>query len=377
MRILFDAHLSENEIAGIGRYINELIKALLLVDQKNEYVILILDDLLPEHPLIQLEAPNLMKVSVNLKRLSFRQHWTTQRLVRRYQPDVYHHPHFDLPLGISAPSVVTIHDVKYLRHPEFFPTRARLKREYMKRMFRSALRRANKIIAVSEATKDDLCEMFSIGREDIVAVHHGIHSIGKDHHNVKQEFFDKYGIKKPFLLFVGVRRPHKNLLCLIDAFQRVLKTVGKELQLVIVGKSYKDYKAPETAIAERGLDKRVIWMDYLEDQFLEILYKNAELLVLPSLYEGFGFPILEAMKFDLPVIGANTTSIPEILGNAGLLVDPMDPEDIAEKIVSLLTSQQLREKLIWLGRERVKEFTWKKAALNTLKVYKQVYDESH
>ena len=377
MRILFDAHLSENKVTGIGRYINELIKALLLVDQKNEYVILIFDGLSPEHPLIQLEAPNLMKVSVNLERLSFKQHWTTQRLVRRYQPDVYHHPHFDLPLGISTPSVVTIHDVKYLRHPEFFPSWGKLKRKYMKWMFQSALRRANKVITVSEATKDDLCEMFSIDREDIVAVHHGIHSIGKNCHDTDQEFLENYHIKKPFLLFVGVRRPHKNLLRLIDAFHRVIKTVGKELQLVIVGKSYKDYDAPERAIAERGLDQQVILMDYLEDEFLEILYKNAEMLVLPSLYEGFGFPILEAMKFDLPVIGANTTSIPEILGNTGLLVDPLNPEEIAEKIVSLLTSQQLREKLVWLGRERVKEFTWKKTALNTLKVYKQVYDESH
>lgn len=377
MRILFDAHLSENKITGIGRYINELMKALLLIDQKNEYMTLVRDNLSEEHPLIQLEAPNLMKISVNLERLSFKQHWTTQGLVRRYQSDVYHHPHFDLPLGISTPSVVTIHDVKYLRHPEFFPNRSRLKREYMKWIFQSSLRRANKVITVSKATKNDLCEMFSINREKVCVVHHGVHSISKNHHNTDQDFFVAYCIKKPILLFVGERRPHKNLLRLIDAFHSVIKTVGRELQLVIVGKSYKDYDAPERAIAERGLDQQVILMDYLEDEFLEILYRNAEMLILPSLYEGFGFPILEAMKFDLPVIGANTSSIPEILGNTGLLVDPLNPEEIAEKIISLLTSQRLREKLIRLGRERVKEFTWRKTALNTLKVYKQVYNEAH
>ena len=376
MRILFDAHLSENEVAGIGRYINELIKALIGVDRKNEYMILLSDNLSPDHPLSQLEAPNLTKIPVNLKRLSFKQHWTTQKLVRRYQPDVYHHPHFDLPLGISSPSVVTIHDTKYLRHPEFFPSHGRLKREYMRWMFGGTLRRASKVIAVSKATKNDLCEMFSIGRKDVVAVHHGIHSIGKNCPKTSGEFFVSRGIKKPFLLFVGVRRPHKNLLRLIDAFHRVLRTMGKELQLVIVGKSYRDYEEPERAIAERGLHRQVMLMDYLEDDFLEILYKNAEMLVFPSLYEGFGFPILEAMKFDLPVVGANKTSIPEVLGNAGLLVDPMNPEDIAEKIVSLLTSNQLREKLIRLERERVKEFTWENAALNTLKVYGQVYHQS-
>jgi glycosyltransferase involved in cell wall biosynthesis len=373
MRILFDAHLSENNISGIGRYINELIKALVLIDKKNEYLILILDDLTAAHPLIRLEAPNLTKISVNFRGLSLRQHWVTRGLVRHYRPDVYHHPHFDLPIGISSPSIVTIHDLKYLHHPEYFPKLSRLKSQYMKCMFQSALRRASKVIAVSESTKKDIGEMFSINSQDVIVIHHGIHSITKNHHHLSQDFFDNHGIKKPFILFVGVRRPHKNLTGLIDAFNRVLKTAGDELQLVIVGNSYKDYDMPERVIAERGLDQHVILMDYIEDDSLETLYRNTEMLVLPSLYEGFGFPILEAMKFDVPVIGANTTSIPEVLGNAGLLVDPLNPEEIAEKIISLLTSHQLRERLIQLGKKRVKEFTWEKAALNTLKVYRQVY----
>ena len=160
------------------------------------------------------------------------------------------------------------------------------------------------------------------------------------------------------------------------AFLELKKQIKQNIQLVIVGKAYADYCEPEKTIQKHRIGDKIILTDYISDDLLDYLYKNAYLFVIPSLYEGFGFPILEAMNAGIPVIGSNRTSIPEIIGEAGLVFDPDDIDDMASKIKLALTNQDLRNRLIDLGLERVKQFTWEKTAKATLEVYQDIIDSS-
>jgi len=376
MRILIDAHLSENWLTGVGRYINELVKGLLTADRENEYIILVRDNLEPKHPLLQLDLPNLIRRKVNLYGLSLKQHYVIPDLIKYYQPDVYHHPQFYLPLGVHVPSIITVHDIIPFRHAEYFPKKAVFKRGYMRWMLQSALKRASKVIVISEATRQDIIDMFSAQSERIETVYHGISLNGHSVHLNSRDILKKYLVKKPYILFVGERRPHKNIPRLIEGFKKVTELAGDEIQLVIAGKARPDYKLPENIIKESNLESRILLLDFVEDDILKLLYKNAELFILPSLYEGFGMPLLEAMKFDLPVLGANISSMPEVIGDAGLLFDPLNTDDLAEKVVSVLQDYNLKQRLIEKGRKHIEKFTWEKAAVKTLRIYQQAFENS-
>ena len=378
MKILIDAHLSENKLTGIGRYLNGLIKALLKQDKTNEYFLLVQEGIVQTHPLSQLHAPNLTKIPISLAGLSFRQHVVIPQILSKFKPDIYHHPHFDLPLFHNIPSVVTIHDLKYIRNPHFFPELSWVKRWYMKQMLANSITRAQKVITVSKNTKHDLIDLFNISEEKIKVIYHGLEERFRKKFDFNQmaQVLNKHGIFGKFILFVGERRPHKNIINLIKAFKLVKSNLHYSLKLVIIGKNYANYRDPEIEIARQGLEGDVHIDDFVTDEELVAFYNMTELLILPSYYEGFGFPLIEAMNCRVPVIAANNTSMPEIVGDAGLLVNPEYPEDIAAKILSILKDNQLREKLILKGLKNIKKFTWENTASQTLQVYKQIYSDN-
>jgi len=373
MKILIDAHLSENKLTGIGRYLNGLITSLLKIDQNNEYFLLIREGIAPSHPLSKLEAGNLKKIPVHLRGVSPCQHIVIPKILSKVKPGIYHHPHFDLPLFQQYPSVITVHDVKYIRYPEYFSQKRHTKAIYMKKMLKSSLHRSKKVIAVSKSTKKDILELFDVNEDKIVVVHHGLTNRFTEENHSDINVLKKYGIHSKFILFVGERRPHKNIVNLIKAFKILLNSVKEKLQLLIIGKGYSNYTEPEKIIVKENLNSKVVLTGFVPDNELQILYQEAEMLVLPSFYEGFGFPLIEAMTLKTPVLGSNRTSIPEIIGNAGLLFNPDNVDELATKMKLLIQNNTLKKKIITKGFQRAKQFTWQNVARQTLEIYKEVF----
>ena len=371
MKILIDTHLLEDKRTGIGRYLECLVPELANWDKKNHYHVLMNS---------QLDGSNILnktpvvKTNVNLKGPSLKQHFIIPRLLHMIKPDVYHHPHFDLPLGVNVPSVITVHDLKYVRHPEFFNNQNGLKSIYMKRMLGSSIRRSKKIVAVSEATKQDILAVYGVTEDKIVVIHHGIEECYFN--NLKKpldtDVLRGLRVNRPYILFVGERRPHKNITALIKAYAHLKSSIRRSYQLVIVGKAYSNYNAPEQKTKELGLTNSIVFTNAVTDEILKTLYRNASLFVLPSLYEGFGFPVLEAMASCVPVIASNVTSLPEIVGNAGMLFNTEKSSELTEIIECLLNDESKREKYIKLGFERAKEFTWKKSAEKHVEIYQEL-----
>lgn len=370
MKILIDAHLSENKITGIGRYLNCLISELTNLDLSNEYIILINNHIKEDHPLKTIQSPNIKTITVNLKGPTFKQNVIIPGILKKHNPDVYHHPHFDLPFFINTPSVITVHDLKYIKHPEFFSKKQKLKSTYMKLMLKSTLGSAAKIVTVSENTKKDLIALYNLEPEKIQVIYHGYKQFYLQ--GFEENSLEKLGIRNPYILFVGERRPHKNIENLILAFHKFITTKNCGIQLVIVGKKYADYTKPEQLIKNLQLQDKVILTDSISDVKLAHLYTNAAMFILPSLYEGFGMPLLEAMNCGVPVLGSNTTSIPEIIKDAGLLFNPQNIDEITKNMGKVLKNKKIRNTLIEKGYKRIKEFSWKKAASQTLEMYHQV-----
>jgi len=374
MKILIDAHLSENKITGIGRYLNGLIPSTVRLDHANEYILLLRDDLADDHPLNRIAGPHVNKIYAAIHGVNPVNHYTLSKIIRRINPDIYHHPHFDLPLLQHVKSVVTVHDLKYIRNPHFFPEFSAMKKFYMKRMIRNSARRAIRVITASKSTKNDLIELMNISDTKIDVVYHGLEEkLQVTFHQPKcTEILMRHGIDGEFIIFVGERRPHKNIPNLIQAFKILKNYLHDNIKLVIIGKKYLNYDVPESMINDAGAGQIVI-ADSVTDEELAIFYQQARLLILPSYYEGFGFPLIEAMSMGLPVIAANNTSMIEVVGNAGLLVDPDSPDDMAAAMIRLLKDDADRQKLIKAGFERVTEFNWDRSAMQTIEIYNKIY----
>lgn len=372
MKITIDTHLSDNQLTGIGRYLNCLLNELTSLDSDSKFELLTFPGLGDSHPVSQITGPNINQIPINVRGPSPKQHFITPRLLWQSNPDVYHHPHFDLPMGHNVPSVVTIHDLKYIRHPEFFPELSWLKRVYMRMMIQQSLDRAKKIISVSQATKDDLLSLFNVNEDKICVIPHGVTQTENSVSEKNDDALLRFGIEKPYILFVGERRPHKNLVRLVQAFKVLNDRVKGQVGLVIAGKTYKDYDAPEKTAVQCGIQEKVVFTDYVTDAELESLYKQASMLILPSLYEGFGLPLLEAMKRSIPVLGSNCTSIPEVIEDAGLLFDATSLDDMADKMERILFDFEFANSLAQKGKERSQLFSWKTTAQMTYDVYTEI-----
>jgi len=371
MKIIIDAHLSENNLTGIGRYLNELIPALLSIDQTNEYTILLNSYINQQHPLYQLKKNNLKKIFVTLTGPSLKQHFIIPALLRKIKPDIYHHPHFDLPLGIRTRAVITVHDLKYIHHPEYFSGNRYLKKCYMFNKLKHSIQRSKQVIAISSATKNDLISHFQVDHKKIQVIHHGNTSLPISG-NRSDYITTNYNINHPYILFVGERRPHKNIVNLIKAFKLLCESYSKKIDLVIIGKRYADYQEPENVVNQFNLNNQVHLFDTISDDELSLFYKNAEFLILPSCYEGFGLPLIEAMNYGIPVLGSDKSSIPEIMGDAGILFDPDNIRNMSDKMRAVLTNNRLKMELIKKGQNRVLSFTWEKTAEQTLEVYRSI-----
>jgi len=298
--------------------------------------------------------------------------WAQVRLpleMIRHPQDVYFFPSSTMPLWyLPKRSVVTIHDVAFLFFPDCFSPALRY---WLKRSTQRSIRAAAKIITVSEATRQDVLAYYNIAPERVIAIHHGVHRRFQPlERESVQPMLNRYHLPEPFLLCIGTLQRRKNIPRLIHAFYLLKQKHQIPHKLVLVGQQYRDLPEDEivSTVARLSLQQDVIWAGYVPDQDMPALINGADAFVFPSLYEGFGMPILEAMACGVPVACSNTSSLPEVAGDAAMLFDPYSVENMAERLHQLLADRDLRLAYREMGLMRAKQFSWDLCAQKTLDV---------
>lgn len=371
MRIGIDARMYSTKFTGIGRYVYELTENLFKIDKQNEYVLFFNQ---PEYDTFVSPHPRIEKVLVNSPHYSVSEQTTFLKALYASKLDLMHFTHFNAPILYLKPSIVTIHDLTL----SFYPGKkmnSSLHRTAYNFTLKSAVKKAKKVIAVSENTKKDLVDVTKIPESKIKVIYEG----------VNEEFFPikdqdraykcalKYKIDRPYILYTGVWRSHKNLVRLIKAFHILKTEFGLNHYLVITGRPDPLYSEVQHEAAAMQLEDDIIFTGLVPEKDLVSLYCTSEAYVFPSLYEGFGLPVLEAMKCGTPVICSNTSCLPEIAGpENAVFFDPKSPVDIANKIYETVTNSQLKDQLIKKGFEHVKKFSWPKMAQETFDLYNEI-----
>ncbi len=309
--------------------------------------------------------------NVELRVIRQRHLWTHLGLrseILQHPPDVLFVPSHVIPWpGVGrVPSVITVHDVGYLHFPEKHPL---LERLYLDWSTRHSARVARRVVAVSKATAHDLRVLNGVPEEKIRVVYSGVDNLLHPVDNPEEitALRSRFGIHDPYILHVGRVQPRKNLSRLVEAFAQIRDTLNG-LTLVLAGRELRDHRPLLAHIKRLGLTGQVILPGYVPDEDLPALYSGASVYAFPSLYEGFGFPVLEAMACGTAVVCSNTSSLPELVGNAALMFAPTDTAALADALRRLLTDAALRQDLIARGFERVKCFSWEASARATLDV---------
>ncbi|MFN8637473.1 MAG: glycosyltransferase family 1 protein, partial [Chloroflexota bacterium] len=300
--------------------------------------------------------------------------WTVGRLsveMAIRPPDVLFVPSHTLPPVLPAASVATVHDLGYVHFPDEHPSSNRWLR---KSSNRTSANRATRVIAISSTTRDDLMQYEDVSANRITVVHHGCGDEFKPVRDLAQivETTSHHGLEAPYLIFIGTLQPRKNLERLLQAFDQVA-AVRPHVLLALVGAEGWQQDRLARALANVRARDRVRLLGYVDDADLPVLLSGSLGLAFPSLYEGFGLPALEAMACGTPVLASNTSSFPEVVGDAGILVDPTDVRAIARALRRLVDNAEVRRELSAKGLARAANFTWKKAATETLAVLRSAY----
>lgn len=300
--------------------------------------------------------------------------WTQWRLpldlyLNPTRPDVFFSPTHYAPRFSPVPTVVSVMDLSYVFFPELFNSSDLYQ---LRNWTRYSVRNAKKVLTISNSSKNDIIKKYRLSEKKVIVTHLGIKNTVSltPHVYGMNQLQAKYHISDNFILFVGTLQPRKNITRLIEAFSKIEHK--NNLQLVVIGKKGWLYEEILEAPKTFGVSDKVKFLHTVSDEELNEFYKYAIFYILPSLYEGFGLPVLEAMKHNCPVITSNISSLPEAGGGAALYVDPENVDDIAKKMTKLLNDEKLRKELIEKGKEQVKKFSWEKTAKETLKVLEEV-----
>jgi len=349
MRVALDGMPLTSPLTGVGHYTAELAKSLTVVSPDDQFELLS-----PEPSLLD------------------RRWWSVGLPLRLATSsfDLFHGTNYEVPLWSRRPSVVTIHDLSLLLHPEAHePHLVRRARWRLPLMVKTA----SKIITPSTSVKNEVCETLRVAADKVAVTPEAPRSVFKRTEDVETiETRRRLGIADDFILFVGTIEPRKNLQRLLDAFEQLLRTSSLAPQLVIAGGQgwlMDDFPA---TIKQKRLEDRVCLTGYLHDDDLAALYSSCRVFVYPSLYEGFGLPPLEAMACGAPVIASRIPSISETVGSAAQLVDPYNPTELCQALVEMLSDEKMRSHFSQAGAEQVKKFTWEQTAIKTLEIYRQV-----
>jgi glycosyltransferase involved in cell wall biosynthesis len=376
MRIAIDYTAAIRQGAGIGQYVRCLVDAMLAQDASNSYTLLASGRPTRTRPFPiadNVRARNIFIPDRYLNVLWYRWRLPLYATFFSGQVDIYHGPDFALPpLNGKLRKVVTVHDLAFLEHPEYaVPSLA----AYLKKVVPEAVASADVVAAVSQTTSQALIDHLKTPREKITVIPNGVGAyfrritdpviLGATRH--------KYGLKHPLVLGVGTLEPRKNHIGLVKAFAQAQKKKGGPAMLALAGGKGWLYEETRQVVSELKLENKVRFLGRVSDLELITLYSLADVFAFPSFSEGFGIPPLEAMACGAPVITSNTSSLPEVAGDAALLVDPHDVKALGHAITRLLEDEQLREELRQKGYQRARQYTWSASASKMLSVYQKLY----
>ncbi len=375
MRILLDARTVGRKLSGVGNYVLELVRALSSLDVEHTFVLIVhgdsrLRDLSLDGRFELLDAP------CSQESHPWGDLWeelVLPRLTRRREVDVLHGPAFLIPArSIGTVKVVTIPDLVAFTHPQTIPRKYAL---YMRWLIERAVRKAHRVIAISRSVKRDLQRTLGVPSGRIDWIHLGLAeqfrpSSPEEIARVRA----KYRLSRPYLLFVGNLEPRKNLPGLLSAFRQVRDRFDEPIDLVVAGKVGWLSGSLLRELAADDLQENVKAPGFVSPDDLPALYGGAEIFVFPTFWEGFGLPVLEAMACRTPVVASGLSSIPEVAGDAAVVVDPHSPASIAEGILKVLRDPERRDELVRRGAERAGTFTWQGTARSTLRCYERALE---
>ena len=369
--------LERGKITGIGRYLLNFLK--FATTFKKDYQFILYGN---QFTHLDYKSPNLT-LKIILERATVT--WDQILLPAHLKSDrvsIFLSPYIKAPIFFSCPYITTIHDLLFLSTPDYTGWKYKLYNETFKIFGKTVSKKAKAIITDSEYSKKDIIKIFCVPEEKIHVIPLGI---SKEYKPIKEKnsienIKKTYGIIGRYIFYVGNFKPHKNVKRLIEAFAEATPHLTPTLQggesvgvkLVLGGKKDKFVPLLEEQVNNLGIGDRVIFTDFIKDEDLPDLYSGAELFIYPSLYEGFGLPLLEAMACGIPVICSNTTSLPEVVGDSGIFINPEDVKNISSAIISLLKADKLREDLRKKGFERTKEFTVEKYSSKILSLIESI-----
>jgi glycosyltransferase involved in cell wall biosynthesis len=368
---------------GIGTYIRNVVRTLARLDLDSKYFLIGSPAKVAECGSL---PPNFQSVELMGRDDSLKGNLEFRAIVRRLQCDVVHIPHlFWIPRGLGCPYVLTVHDL--LEHMYGSRHASTLRRSLHFYLTRRVLRKAARIIAVSQFTKSEIEKLLAIPDNRIEVVYNAIderflhgHASAADRELIAQRYLVNY----PFILYAGAIRPHKNVVRIIEAFSalksELLKETEKEqqfldLKLIIIGDDLSSHPRVRRTVVRSGVQNDVRFLGFVPIDVLRIFYDVAKVFVFPSLYEGFGLPPLEAMAHGTPVVTSNTSSLPEVAGNAALLVNPENVFEIRRGLQRVLLDATLRERMKKLGYEQAQRFSWTTSVSRILEIYREVAGE--
>jgi glycosyltransferase involved in cell wall biosynthesis len=361
---------------GVGTYTRNVVRALGRLDLSNEYFLIGSPQKVAEiGPL----PPNFQAVPLLDADSTAKGYFEFRTILKRLNCDVAHIPHlFSIPRTLPCRYVVTVHDV--LEHMYRARDRSNLRRSLHFQLTRRVLKGASRILAVSKYTKSEIEKLFGIPGARIEIVYNAIderflrgHASDTD----RQVLAERYLVTYPFLLYAGRISPHKNLVRIIEAFSALRAELEKEgkfpdLKLIIIGDELSKHPDLRRTVIRGGVQNDVRFMGFVPIEMLRVFYDAAKIFVFPSLYEGFGLPPLEAMAHGTPVVTSNTSSLPEVVGNAAVLVNPENVFEIMRALLRVLLDQTVREKYKQRGYEQAKRFSWDASARQILGAYEAV-----
>ena len=364
LKIGIDARLPHYRVGGISTYVRQLVNALAEIDKDNQYQLFHLH-----------KADETLSSQFQRQNLWTPAHHRIERYalsveLLRHGLDVFHSPDFIPPIRGAKRHIITVHDLTFLHYPQYLTADSR---RYYNDQIDWAVGHADHILAVSQSAKDDLMTMLNVPESKITVQLNGV---DKRFHPLDTESLksikQKLNLADKFILMVGTLEPRKNILGLLRAYQALLTSLPDAPPIVLVGRKGWLFDETQAEIEQMNLSERILWRENVTDEQLPAVYNLATVLVLPSFYEGFGLPALEAMACGTVPIVSNRSSLPEIVGDVGLQINPDDPATITYALEKALLDKEWRAEIGQRGIERAKQFTWERSAKIALEVYQSV-----
>jgi len=375
MRIAIDARMGEIR-GGIGVYTRELISQLADIDKKNQYFVIV-NKHGDRNFVPSADNFTILVSSITRKHYFIKDLWNLfflPFLLKANNIDIYFNPRYVLPIFKgNIKMVVTIHDMIALMFPEIWPGISGFRiRNYIK----YSSQRADIIITISSWAKKDIVRILKVPKDKVKVIYCGINKkLFKPIPDLSLQRLvkRKYGIRKNFILTVGPLGARKNHDRLIDAYSILPKYIREDYQLIVTGEKKGTYNNLLGKASKTCLVDDIIFTGFIPEKEMPVVINAASLFVFPSLYEGFGIPLLEAMACGAPILASNVSSIPEVVGGAALLFDPYDINEMASVIDRAITNKNLRQKLVQRGFERIKKYSWENTAKEILGVFRELY----